>query len=329
MKRIAGLCAIAAILTAGCGAGAPSATNGPSPGTRSLAHKSTPTSLTARQAFALAAKADSAVTPQWTENQWSPPWLVVSAPTQGDGSVTQGKIFLIEGQKATLVHTGSMIPHLVAFPIPGHRDTVLGLGKISACVASGPYAVGLPCADSYTNVLILTSQWPFIVLHLQSLPVSASTVTVPGSSEPGVDMVMYTPEQDSSGSLTGWNVNQPWLSVVAQWDSASRTLVVDHVGLSVESMTPLLAQGLGYSGQGVYLAQTSGPAAQDDIPTPSIITAVNGTPAAGVSQLILAFSRSPLGTSIRLTVWHGGNTTTYAVRPDVESVSQWLSAELY
>lgn len=294
----------------------------------SEASSSASASISVQKAFALAQKADSRITEQWTVTQWMPPWLVVSAPVAGDGSNTEGAVFWVNSGAATLIHAGTLVPHLTPFPIPGHDHVVLGLGTISGCAATGPYAVGTYCAEAFTNVLVLTPHWPYLVLHLKSLPASASVVSLPGQNTPGIDFVIYTPNFDNTGALTGWDPGQPFRNVVAHWDSTLQTLAVNHTGLSFSALTPDLASGLGYSGSGVYLNQVVGPAQSAGIPAPSVITAVDNTPVTSPNQLGLFISRQLPARPIFLSVWNGGSTTRYSVTPTPEPFSTWLSNTL-
>lgn len=280
-------------------------------------------SLTSTQAFNLAMKADKDITSQWTINQWSAPWLVVSGPVV-NANVSQGAIFLIKNRQAVLVHKGTMIPRLASFPIPGHPHLVIGMGTVSGCDVSGPYVINSYCAQGFTNMIILSSHWPYIVKHWEGLPGSASIVSLP-HKHIGIDFVLDTPYFNGNGSLTGWNTNKPFESVVLQWDSSAQTLAVNHFGFELTNLTPSLAKGLGYQGQGVYLGYTMPPASTDNVPAPSIITSFEGIPVTSATQITLQESRSTPLTPVTITVWHGGATTPFTITPTQESFSSWLA----
>ena len=55
---------------------------------------------------------------------------------------------------------------------------MIGLGLVSGCAVIGPYVINAYCAEAFTNVLLLSPHWPYVVAHWTGIPGTASPVTL-------------------------------------------------------------------------------------------------------------------------------------------------------
>ncbi len=55
---------------------------------------------------------------------------------------------------------------------------MIGLGLVSGCAVIGPYVINAYCAEAFTNVLLLSPHWPYVVAHWTGIPDTASPVTL-------------------------------------------------------------------------------------------------------------------------------------------------------
>ncbi|MCK4597659.1 PDZ domain-containing protein, partial [bacterium] len=84
-------------------------------------------------------------------------------------------------------------------------------------------------------------------------------------------------------------------------------------GIHIQSLSPLIAQSLGYpSTDGVIVSQLdpASPALLAGLRVGDIITAINSKEIADEADLVAEFYGTHVGDRIRLTVWRGGQTQT-------------------
>lgn len=279
-----------------------------------------------KMAVALAHRADSK-TASWHVEQWMNPWLVLSAPVAGDGSNTQGVIFLVTPKRARVVQEGPALFRLHHWSPPGQLGLTVGIGGVSPCATgvNSEWMMGGYCAEGFTTIVVLETRSPHVLYQGAPLPLNAHVVQLTSRTQ-ALGLTLYTPEI-ASYKLLGWHQNRPWISVVAQWDAHLHRPVIGSVGLEVSRLTATLRRGLGYAGQGVYLLQTSGAAARARLPTPSAIVALDGH-AVTMTSFGIVLTRLPITQPLRVTVWVGGSLRTYTLHPDLLGMNAWLRAEL-
>ena len=127
----------------------------------------------------------------------------------------------------------------------------------------------------------------------------------------GINDAIYTPSGGSVG--IGFDIPANTAKTVTAELQKSGHVTRGYLGVSVQNITPTIAEGLGVKDTGgalVASAETGSPAAKAGIAPGDVITAVNGTAikdARGLAQEIAGLAP---GTSVKLDVMHAGKSRT-------------------